>query len=548
MLMRTIGLVVMAMAIAGVGSMVGAAAQSGGEELLYNGIRLESSWPPRVTLTLDPPALPAYLVSPPKVIPIDVGRQLFVDDFLIEKSSLSRVFHPAQYHPASPVLIPDKPWEQGSTVHGGGPTAMPFSDGVWYDPADSLFKMWYMGGYCSATCYATSKDGIHWNKPVLDVQPGTNIVLSTGRRDSSLVWLDLEEADPARRYKMYLNDDPQGIQGKIFLSADGIHWGDAVARVTPCTSDRNSFFRNPFRGVWVYSIKDRVNNLGRNRRYREHPDLLEGANWSADELVPWVGADRLDPQRNEIKTQPELYNLDAVAYESIVLGLFTIWRGQPSDRAKPNEVVLGYSRDGFNWHRPERNAFIPVSERYGDWNWGNVQSAGGGCLVVGDKLYFYVSGRAGEKGTTKSGVCSTGLAILRRDGFASMRAGSSEETLTTSPVVFKGKYFFVNVDAVNGELRIEALDENGKVIASFSKAKCKPIRSDKTLQMVTWEGGRDLGKLIGKRVRFRFYLKNGDLYSFWVSPDKSGASHGYVAAGGPGFTGPTDTVGSGTDY
>jgi len=45
-------------------------------------------------------------------------------------------------------------------------------------------------------------------------------------------------------------------------------------------------------------------------------------------------------------------------------------------------------------------------------------------------------------------------------------------------------------------------------------------------------------------VRFRFHLRLGALYSFWVSPDASGASHGYVAAGGPGFTGPTDTVGT----
>ncbi len=42
-----------------------------------------------------------------------------------------------------------------------------------------------------------------------------------------------------------------------------------------------------------------------------------------------------------------------------------------------------------------------------------------------------------------------------------------------------------------------------------------------------------------------FYLTNGELYAFWVSPEETGASHGYVAAGGPGLTGPTDTVGSG---
>jgi len=51
--------------------------------------------------------------------------------------------------------------------------------------------------------------------------------------------------------------------------------------------------------------------------------------------------------------------------------------------------------------------------------------------------------------------------------------------------------------------------------------------------------------LAGHVVRFRFCLTNGRLYSFWVSPNESGASCGYVAAGGPGFTGPTDTVGNG---
>jgi hypothetical protein len=40
-----------------------------------------------------------------------------------------------------------------------------------------------------------------------------------------------------------------------------------------------------------------------------------------------------------------------------------------------------------------------------------VQSAGGCCLVVGDRLYFYVSGRAGVKGSPTSGVSTTGLAV-----------------------------------------------------------------------------------------------------------------------------------------
>ena len=87
------------------------------------------------------------------------------------------------------------------------------------------------------------------------------------------------------------------------------------------------------------------------------------------------------------------------------------------------------------------------------------------------------------------------------------------------------------------------LDKNGKVVAPFTKDNCVPIMVDKILQRVEWKSAKDLSSLVDKPVRFRFYLRLGELYSFWVSPDESGASHGYVGAGGPGFTGPTDTIG-----
>ena len=158
--------------------------------------------------------------------------------------------------------------------------------------------------------------------------------------------------------------------------------------------------------------------------------------------------------------------------------------------------------------------------------------------MVGDKLYFYFSARAGIKGSKASGACTTGLAILRRDGFASMDAGETEGTLTTRPVQFNGKHLFVNLDAKQGELRVEAIDAQGKPIAPFTKENCEPLATDATLAAVRWRGAEDLSALAGKPVSLRFHLTNGRLYSFWVSPDVSGASHGYVAAGGPGFTTP----------
>jgi len=82
-------------------------------ETLYNGIQLPEKWPPeRRALTREPMPVP-YLRNPPAVIPLDLGRQLFVDDFLIEDTTLTRTFHSAEYHAQNPVLKPDRPWETG---------------------------------------------------------------------------------------------------------------------------------------------------------------------------------------------------------------------------------------------------------------------------------------------------------------------------------------------------------------------------------------------------------------------------------------------------
>ena len=535
-------------------------------EVLYNGIRLPAQWPPKMigaspmgdkiaALTNAPMPVP-WLERQPAVIPIDVGRQLFVDDFLIESTTLKRTFHRATYYEGDPLVRPDKPWERV-----GRPMAIAFSDGVWYDPLDGLFKMWYWGGFtgdttggklvsAGPTCFATSRDGMRWEKPNLDVEPGTNVVLR-GLRNSQVVWLDHEEADPARRFKCFTQMRTEGDSlwhAEMRVSPDGIHWSQPVLRGPALVGDRSTFFYNPFRKVWVYSIRNTW--LPRSRSYREHRDPagLLGP-WETGQLHYWVGADHLDQHNPDPQYQhivPALYTLDAAAYESLMLGLFSIWQGPENDECqrrgipKRNEVMLGFSRDGFHWHRPDRRPFLGVSSDQTAWNRGNVQSAGRGCLVVGDYLFFYVSGGTAVGG---GGDASTGLGIIRRDGFASLDAGAQAGTVTTRPVRFDGKHLFVNVAAAEGELRAEVLDA-GNVIAPFSRENCVPVSDDKTLAQVTWRGAGGLSSVAGKTVQFRFYLRGGSLYSFWVSPDESGASRGYVAAGGPGFTGYADTVGS----
>ena len=72
-----------------------------------------------------------YLADRPAVVPIDVGRQLFVDDFLIEDTSLRRTFHKAKYHAANPILKPEGNWETYDDVSARTqPAVQPDGDGV----------------------------------------------------------------------------------------------------------------------------------------------------------------------------------------------------------------------------------------------------------------------------------------------------------------------------------------------------------------------------------------------------------------------------------
>jgi hypothetical protein len=523
-----------------------------GGQVLYNGIQLPQAWPPLNSPSQVSRTAP-YILNPPSVIPIDLGRQLFVDDFLIAQTNLARVQHQPVMYVGNPVLAP---FAQGQDNNNN---AFPFSDGVWYDPADHIFKLWYFGGNGNDICYAYSTDGKNWIKPrVADAAvPNTNMVLQIGGgRDSTTVWMDLRDPNPSRKFKAFVYYTPQTTPIIwIYFSPDGIHWTGPQSNTPLSLSDRTTFFRNPFRNVWVESARqkadlpatpNRAEYFARARYYSESADLL---NFSPSDPSTsyWTGPEDRDPAYPGSSRPPDLYTLDATPYESLMVGMFNWY--YPSDGPELVEIGVGFSRDGFNWVRPTRgagpnNAFIASTDLPNTWNGYNTQSAGGGFLVVGDQLYFYFSGRNSphnlESGST---LRQTGLATLRRDGFYSMDAGAAQGVLTTRPVRFAGSHLFVNVADAAGALQVEVLDSTGNVIPQFARVNSAAIAVDKTMQEVTWSSGA-IGSLAGQTVQFRFYLTNGSLYSFWVSNSTSGASNGYVAAGGPGYTSDIDTVGA----
>ena len=303
----------------------------------------------------------------------------------------------------------------------------------------------------------------------------------------------------------------------------------------------------------MYSVRHSHPALGRQRGYREHADLFAGAAWEMEDIAHWSGADELDPPAPGLDHRPQLYNIDAVGYESILLGFFMIHRGPPNEICeaggfpKITELLVGYSRDGFHFDRRDRTPIVAGTHRPGDWNRDYIHSCGGCCLIVGEQLYLYFgafSGVSPKLGTHMYAGGSTGLATLRRDGFVSHSAGAEGGILTTRPLRFARQ---PPVRQRRRRGRRAAGGGAGRLRQPHRAPLPRPLRAGDRRRHAA---GGDLGQRRRPRRARRADgaaalppARRGAVLVLGQLPTASGASHGYVAAGGPGFTGPTDTVG-----
>lgn len=522
------------------------------------------TWPPIIKETsLDQP-LPYPQNDSQGILSLVKGRQLFFDDYLIEDTNLNREVHKPKVLP-DPILKPTTVLELNE---GFTPCATPFNDGIFYDDEANKFKMWYQAGWFKGVGYAESEDGINW-KRLTELFPDRTsesvIPIREGvLRDGSAVWLDYN-SDPSERYKMlifyryfdesvnYYHEKPahaHDVPGSIpppekalmYRSADGINW-EEVQELGEC-GDNTSFFFNPFLNKWVFSVRtfSKLDSRVRTRGYYESKNFFPDKKITLDDTLFWSRTDIFDSPDPDLGYYTQLYALNATPYESVMLGIFNVFMGPPNSitaithKPKMTDLKIGFSRDGFHWHRTSYDNFIEASRKEGTWNYGYLHAVNGGCLVVGEEIYFYFtafSGQSPKFGTHKYAGGTLGLAKLRRDGFVSMGT-ESKGFLTTKLFSLEGNNLFVNTDSQNGSLRAELYDEDGSIIEGFSMEECDVINKDSTIVEITWRN-KDVAKLKGRPIAIKFEITNGQIYSFWISQNKEGKSGGYVAASGPGF-------------
>ncbi|MCY3620473.1 MAG: hypothetical protein OXH68_02020 [Gammaproteobacteria bacterium] len=426
-------------------------------------------------------------------------------------------------HSGNPLFGEDRSWEKRfDNLYGN----------ITYDDEESTYKCWYspfivdnssMGMTLQqrkeveyraprnremAICYATSKDGLAWNKPELGLVEyqgsKANNILWRGAGDNAIpggphgsgILRDLRDPDPDRRYKAFLKSKTLSVA----FSADGIHWAPAIAcpEANSAGDTHNNAFWAPTLGRYV----------GITRTWRTKPFRRQVARTSSDDYLNWEST---QPVLEGLDANQQTYAMPVFFHGGVYIGLLAI-HDQETDRVW---AELAWSPDTKKWHRVlPGTPLIPNSGNEGDYDWGCVYPAA--CPVfLDDEIRLYYGGSDGLHTSWRNGFLC--LATLRPDGFAGYKVtdASKRALVTTTPVLDANVGLRVSADiADGGKLVVRVLDGEQRVLA-----ESEPLTTTVSDAQVRWLDDSALHASKPKTARLQFAFQDATVYSFSVGSE-----------------------------
>ncbi|MBT6158225.1 MAG: hypothetical protein HOL01_07415 [Planctomycetaceae bacterium] len=424
--------------------------------------------------------------------PVDIGNrlELFVDDHVIGKVTGDVQRTLLRPEPKEVVFVTDEPWE--------GNTSGYYS----YFQSEGLYRMIYRGwqhdpnkkaAHKEVTCYAESKDGIHWTKPKL------GLFAWNGSKENNIVWLgpgthnftafyDTNPSTPPEsRYKAF-----GGGRGGLlpFESPDCKHWKliqkKPVITNGAFDSQNLAFWdtdRGEYRAYWRY-----FGNGVRSIRTSTSKDFIH---WENEADLSYAEG-----------TPTEHLYTNAIQKYFRAPHLFIGFPTRFEAKSQQVEPILMTSRDGRKFHR-YADAVVPRTapkdrnhNRSNYMAWGMFQLPGKPkeiSVYATENYYEPTPGRVRRF-------------VYRVDGFTAMRGGGDGGQMTTKPLNYTGKQLLLNyVVRAGGTLTVEALNKSGDVIG-----KSQPLNGDAVDAPIAWQQAPVFSRGV---VQLRFTLKNADVYS-----------------------------------
>ena len=426
----------------------------------------------------------------------DAGLHLFLDDEEVQDHPgfVRKIQSPRRIR-TEPVLRPDRPWE-GHAVQLWG--------SVLYDQEDALFKMWYFSantplyrsqGRGYFMCYATSRDGVEWEKPALGIVPvdgsaANNIVYPTPETPAAWgldpwgVVKDPHDPNPSRRYKMGMYQQRPSEQEsdietpnmtreeknkarKTLLRAirdrhgmyaafspDGIHWTSGEKILVPRGGDAGALVFDPLSRGYIAST----------RRYQTIMDHFV-IGWKGYRRVIALSTSRDFVHWTPLKTvlkpddfddpRDQMYVMTPFAYGNQYIGFI----GMLHSSTELGPTQLASARDLQNWRRVgRREEFLSVGSP-GSWDGAWSSLSGNPPILRGNTLHLWYSGRPQAHGTSGMWQSSIGIATLRKDGFVALRSGIRGGDLMTEPVEVLGPKLYLNALSLFGRVQIRVIED-----------------------------------------------------------------------------------------
>jgi hypothetical protein len=442
-------------------------------------------------------------------------RYLLLDDRIIEKAENAKLaLGTVKKHPANPLFTEDKPWEKRfDNLYGN----------VTFDKEEQIYKCWYSpfivdnssngmtleerdstkyrpprGKREMGVCYATSKDGIKWDKPNL------NQVEFEGNKENNIVlrgphgagvFKDLHTSDPSQRYKLVM----KGV--KTSTSADGVNWTTPVMQeeIGGAGDTHNNAFWSPtlnkyvlITRAWTRMFVDPENSKAKKRaRVVSHSESADFSTWTMATHV-------IEPEVYPL--QP--YSMPTFYHGGVYLGIIAVHHQPPVDRVWPE---LAWSEDTKIWHRVCKGTpLIPLAEKKLDYDYGCIYTCANPIILKDEIRIYYGASDYLHYGWREG---SLALATLRPDGFAGYEQESKDNpaVITTSSIPYAGQGIQLSADVMKGgEVNVTVLGVDGK-----------PISKAKTISKTVTDGRLELSeKIDAKEIRLKFEATNAKLYSF----------------------------------
>jgi hypothetical protein len=444
-------------------------------------------------------------------------------------------------HPANPLFGEDKPWE-------------PRFDNVYanviYDQQDKIYKCWYSpfiiderttstaenrrhpfytaylekepDGREMGICYATSKDGIYWDKPELglvefDGNKKNNIVMRGGHFEGVFsgphgagVFKDVHESDPAKRYKMFF----VGSEMAVSFSADGIRWSNPIEcpEIEANGDTHNIPFWAPDMGkyIGITRIKYYLPSTGVEAR----KDIRQVARTESKDFVNWTKAKVVLEGTNPMQ---QTHDMVVFPTGGIYIGLLGMMEYVDlSNYNVKQHIELAWSPDSVTWYRIEEGKpFIANSpaekEHYGytPYDWGTAFASA--PIFLDDEIRIYYGACDWYFFDWRKGYLA--LATLRPDGWAGYEQISKDApgVITTKTVSGDLASLCITADVKKGgSVVVTLVDRQGRELAHS-----KPIENTVTDINIKWKGDvKNLTSISDGEARLKFTLTNAKLYAF----------------------------------